>query len=95
MLKKLDPLLHNELRLSVISLLVSVKEAEFTYLLEATGATKGNLSVQLTKLKEAGYIGVKKTFRGNYPLTTSKITAKGVKAFDEYVQAISGYLKKT
>ena len=92
--EKLDPLLHNQLRLAVVSLLVSVESAEFSYLLENTGATKGNLSAQLTKLKEAQYISVEKSFRNNYPLTTCKIEPKGVKAFESYVQAISGYLKR-
>ena len=88
----LDPLLHNQLRLAVVSLLVGVEAAEFTFILERTGATRGNLSVQLTKLKEAGYITVKKGFRDNYPLTTCSLSAKGLKAFERYVEAIKGYL---
>ncbi|HPE56366.1 MAG TPA: transcriptional regulator [Bacteroidales bacterium] len=92
--KDLDPLLHNQLRLSIISLLIGVESAEFKYLLDKTEATRGNLSVQITKLKDAGYVNVKKTFRNNYPLTTCKITAKGVDAFEKYVDAISGYLNK-
>ncbi|MCB0823109.1 MAG: transcriptional regulator [Bacteroidales bacterium] len=92
--KDLDPLLHNQLRLSIISLLIGVESAEFKYLLDKTEATRGNLSVQITKLKDAGYVDVKKTFRNNYPLTTCKITAKGVDAFEKYVDAISGYLNK-
>lgn len=94
MFKELDPLLHNQLRLSIMSILVGVDSAEFSYLLEKTGATRGNLSVQINKLKEAKYIGVKKSFRNNYPLTTCAITQSGVKAFEAYVDAISGYLKK-
>lgn len=94
MFKDLDPLLHNQLRLSIISILVSVDSAEFSYLLESTQATRGNLSVQINKLKEAGYITVKKSFRNNYPLTTCKISPKGTEAFEKYVEAISGYLKK-
>ena len=62
----LDPVLHNQLRLAVVSLLVSVEHGDFNFLLERTGATRGNLSVQLSKLKEAGYIDVKKTFKDNY-----------------------------
>jgi DNA-binding transcriptional ArsR family regulator len=92
MFKALDPLLHNQLRLSIMSILISVDSAEFTYLLEKTEATRGNLSVQINKLKEAGYISVKKSFRGNYPLTTCKITQEGMFAFEKYVEAISGYL---
>ncbi|MDZ4823443.1 MAG: transcriptional regulator [Flavobacteriales bacterium] len=94
MFQPLDPLLHSELRLAVMSLLVSVQEAEFNYLKEETGATSGNLSVQLSKLSEARYISLKKTFRDNYPLTTCKITTKGINAFDKYVKNLSAYLKK-
>jgi len=93
MFKDLDPLLHSQLRLAVVSLLVGVKEAEFGYLKEKTGATAGNLSVQLTKLSEAGYISVSKSFRDNYPLTTCKVTGKGVRAFEKYVEDIKSYLK--
>ncbi len=89
----LDPILHNQLRLAVVSLLVGVESAEFNFILEKTGATRGNLSVQLTNLKEAGYIAITKSFRDNYPLTTCKLTGKGVKAFETYVEAIKGYLK--
>ena len=92
--KDLDPLLHAQLRLAVISLLVVLDEAEFNYLLEKTGASKGNLSVQIKKLKDAGYIEVEKTFRNNYPLTTCKITATGTEAFENYVQALEGYIRK-
>nr|NQU90216.1 transcriptional regulator [Bacteroidota bacterium] len=94
MFKDLDPLLHNQLRLSVISLLISVEFAEFNFLLEKTGATRGNLSVQINKLKEAGYIEVTKSFRNNYPLTTCNISNAGIEAFEKYVEAISGYLNK-
>ena len=80
--------------LAVVALLVGVKEAEFSFLKEKTGATAGNLSVQLQKLYEAGYIVIEKSFRGNYPLTTCKITKKGVVAFEQYVEAINSYLKK-
>lgn len=92
MFKDLDPLLHNQLRLSIMSLLMNVESAEFKFLLEQTKATKGNISVQISKLKEAGYIDVNKSFRKNYPLTTCKITSKGIEAFENYVKAISGYL---
>ena len=92
MFNDLDPLLHSQLRLSIISLLISVKEAEFGFLKEKTKATAGNLSVQINKLAEADYITVKKTFRDNYPLTTCKITATGIKAFETYVNHIQQYL---
>jgi DNA-binding MarR family transcriptional regulator len=92
MFKALDPVLHSQLRLAVISLLVSLEEAEFNYLKEKTGATSGNLSVQLDKLKQAGYIEVKKSFRNNYPLTTCSITPKGIEAFEAYVKALKTYI---
>lgn len=92
MFKELDPILHSQLRLSIVSLLISVESAEFNYLLDKTGATKGNLSVQINKLKDANYISVDKTFRNNYPLTTCKITKKGIEAFEKYVVAIKTYL---
>ena len=90
--KELDPILHSQLRLAVISLLIGVKEAEFTFLKEKTGATAGNLSVQIQKLREAGYIEVIKQFRDNYPLTVCKITLPGIKAFDQYVKNLQSYL---
>lgn len=90
--RELDPLLHSQLRLSIISLLVSVKSAEFNYLVEKTGATRGNISVQLKKLEEAGYIGINKSFRGSYPLTTCRITPKGLEAFEKYVDSLKDYL---
>jgi DNA-binding MarR family transcriptional regulator len=91
--KELDPILHSQLRLAVMSLLISVKEAEFTFIKEKTNSTAGNLSVQVQKLKEAGYIEVNKQFKDNYPQTTCKITPKGVEAFEAYVQALQDYLK--
>ncbi|TND09113.1 MAG: transcriptional regulator [Bacteroidetes bacterium] len=93
--KDLDPILHSQLRLAVISLLISVREAEFTFLKEKTGATAGNLSVQIGKLKDAGYIDVEKKFRDNYPLTICRITPKGTKAFHEYVKAIQQYINSS
>lgn len=94
MFKDLDPILHSQLRLAVISLLISVKEAEFTFLREKTGASAGNLSVQVQKLKEAGYIDVTKQFKDNYPQTLCKITPKGIDAFESYVKALKQYIKK-
>ncbi len=94
MFKDLDPLLHQQLRLSIMSLLISVREAEFTFLKEKTNATAGNLSVQINKLSEAGYISVSKSFRDNYPLTTCKITRDGVKAFESYVENLKNYIGK-
>ena len=94
MFKDLDPILHSQLRLAVMSLLISVKEAEFTFLKEKTNATAGNLSVQIQKLKDAGYIDVVKQFKENYPQTTCKITPAGIKAFDVYVKNLQTYLAK-
>lgn len=90
----LDPVLHNQLRLAVVSVLVGVDEADFTFLLERTGATRGNLSVQITKLKEAGYVQVKKRFKDNYPNTMCALTPKGVQAFEAYVRSIKPYLER-
>jgi DNA-binding transcriptional ArsR family regulator len=94
MFKDLDPILHSQLRLAVISILINEKEAEFTFLKEKTNATAGNLSVQIQKLKEAGYIDVIKQFKDNYPQTICKITKQGVKAFEEYVKTLQTYLGK-
>ncbi len=94
MFKDLDPILHSQLRLAVMSLLISVKEAEFTFIKEKTNSTAGNLSVQIQKLKEAGYIEITKQFKDNYPLTVCKITKQGIKAFENYVADLQSYLGK-
>jgi DNA-binding transcriptional ArsR family regulator len=93
MFKELDPILHSQLRLAVMSLLISVKEAEFTFIKEKTNSTAGNLSVQIQKLKDAGYVEISKQFKDNYPLTTCKITKPGIKAFEDYVKALQKYLQ--
>ena len=90
--KELDPMLHSELRLAIISLLMRENEAEFTALKDRTQASAGNLSVQINKLREAGYIEVIKDFKDNYPHTICKITASGSKAFDQYVKSLQSYL---
>ncbi len=90
--KDLDPILHSQLRLAVMSLLISLKEAEFTFIREKTNATAGNLSVQINKLKEAGYIDVTKQFKDNYPLTLCKVSKKGMEAFEAYVNALKSYM---
>ena len=95
MFKELDPILHSQLRLAVMSLLISVKEAEFTFLKEKTNATAGNLSVQIQKLKDAGYIEITKQFKDNYPQTLCKITQTGVRAFEQYVKNLQSYLGKS
>jgi DNA-binding MarR family transcriptional regulator len=94
MFKDLDPLLHSQLRLSIMSLLMSVESAEFTFLRDKTQSTAGNLSVQIDKLSEAGYITVEKSFRGKRPLTTCKITRKGIKSFEIYVDTLKEYIGK-
>lgn len=93
MFKELDPLLHSQLRLAVMSLLLGVEEADFVYIREKTGATAGNLSVQLEKLSEAGYISVEKSFVGKKPRTTCQITATGREAMATYVEALKDYLR--
>jgi DNA-binding MarR family transcriptional regulator len=90
--KELDPVLHSQLRLAVISLLINTEAAEFTYLQEQSGATAGNLSIQISRLKEAGYIEVTKKFHNNYPQTLCRITPLGRKKFGEYVEALRDYL---
>jgi DNA-binding MarR family transcriptional regulator len=93
MLKPLDPLLHSELRLAVMSLLVGVEEADFVFLKEETGASAGNLSVQIDKLSTAGYIEVEKKFVGKRPQTLCRITPTGAKAMEDYVETLKTYLK--
>ena len=90
--KDLDPLLHSQLRLSIISILIGVKEADFSYIRETTKSTSGNVSVQVSKLEEAGYVTIKKEFKNNYPCTTIIITQKGVKAFENYVENLKSYI---
>ena len=92
MFKDLDPLFLSELRLAIMSILISVEEADFVYLREKTMATAGNLSVQIDKLQQAGYIDIQKTFKGKRPQTICKITEKGVAAFEDYVEALKSYI---
>jgi len=92
MFKNLDPLLHSQLRLAVMSLLIGVEEADFVFLKDKTKATSGNLSVQIEKLKEAEYINVEKTFQGKMPRTICRITPKGIEAFNEYVKTLQTYI---
>ena len=92
MFPKLDPLLHSELRLALMSVLAGVEEADFSYLKKQTGATSGNLSVQIDKLTAAGYSTVEKGFKGKMPRTTCRITPAGQEAFSNYVDALKEYL---
>ncbi len=91
-MKPLDPLLHSQLRLGIMSILMSVEEADFVYIKEKTMSTAGNLSVQLDKLSDEGYIEVKKSFVGKKPRTTCSVTEKGRVAFEEYVNTLKEYL---
>ncbi|MBN2274714.1 MAG: transcriptional regulator [Bacteroidales bacterium] len=93
MFNDLDPLMHSQVRLAIMSILIGARTAEFSYLLDNINTTKGNLSFQLSKLNEAGYIHIKKSFRGNYPLTTCEITEKGITAYETYVNSIADYFK--
>jgi len=91
MLKELDPLLLSQLRLAIMSYLMVAREAEFNALREQTGATAGNLSAQISKLQEAGYLEVEKTFRNNYPLTVCRVTERGVEAFEAFYKDLKTY----
>ncbi len=93
MLKELNPLLHSQLRLAIMSILLSVEEADFVYLKEKTQSTAGNLSVQLDKLSEAGYISIEKSFVGKKTRTACRITSVGHEAMKEYVATLKTYLQ--
>ena len=93
MFKELDPLLHSQLRLAIMSILVGAKEADFNFLKEQTQATAGNLSVQIDKLQQAKYIDVEKTYKGKKPQTICRVTENGKNAFEQYVLNLKEYLK--
>ena len=92
MFKELDPILHSQLRLSIVSILMTVEEADFTFIKESTNAAAGNISIQIKNLQDAGYIQVKKTFKNNYPNTAVSITSKGIEAFENYVTNLKKYI---
>jgi len=92
MFRELNPLLHSELRLAVMSILIGVESADFVFLRKQTGATAGNLSVQIDKLQRAGYIDIEKTYRGKMPCTVCRMTDAGREAFAEYVDALKSYI---
>ena len=94
MFRELNPLLHSELRLAVMSLLISVEEADFVYIRQQTGATAGNLSVQIDKLSKVGSVQATKTFKAKMPSPLCKIPPQGVDAFEEYVEALKTYIMK-
>lgn len=91
-MKELDPLLHNQLRLSIMSLLVANEEVTFTFVVDTCKVNRGNVSIQISNLEEAGYLTVHKTFRDKKPVTSMEITPKGLKAMDAYTQALKDYL---
>lgn len=93
-LTSVDKLIHEPARLSVIAILDTVEKADFLYLQRATGLTKGNLSVHLQKLEEAGLIEIEKTFQGKYPRTLCKLTIKGKAGFQAYKEQMKGVLGK-
>lgn len=92
MLKELNPIIHSQLRLAIMTLLVSVEEADFKYLKEQTNATSGNISVQLDKLSSAGYITVSKEFVGKRTRTSCRLTEEGKLALEEYIETLKSYL---
>ncbi len=92
MFNNLNPLLHSQLRLAIMSLLVSEEKADFNRIKELTKATGGNISVQIQKLEQAGYVTIKKSFKNNYPNTEAKLTKKGLEAFEEYVENLKKYI---
>lgn len=92
MFNELDPILHSQLRLSIVSILITVEETNFNFIKDTTKAAAGNISIQINKLQEAGYINVEKTFKNNYPNTTISITKKGREAFEEYVKNLQKYI---
>ena len=89
--KELEKLLFNPVRLKILSFLFSVENASFKKLMEVSGATKGNISVQIKKLEDAELIKVRKKFKGNYPLTLCKITTKGKTSFKVFLNSLQSY----
>jgi DNA-binding MarR family transcriptional regulator len=92
MYNDLDPMIHSQLRLAIISMLVASEKVEFTHIQEQTKAAAGNISIQIKKLEDAGYIKVEKTFKNNYPNTMISITKKGIEAFEVYVENLKKYI---
>jgi DNA-binding HxlR family transcriptional regulator len=93
--QQLDDIIHSRIRLAVMAVLVSVESAVFTFLKDKVGATDGNLSVHLRKLEEAGYISAHKRFVNRKPLSSYRITAKGRKAFEIYIERLEKLIKNT
>ncbi len=91
-LSEIDRSIHEPARLMIVSILSSVQEADFQYLHQITNLTKGNLSVHLSKLEEAGYVEIQKTFRGKYPLTVCRMTSRGTEVFENYRKVLRAAL---
>ena len=91
----LDRLIHEPARLLVVTILSTVASADFLFLQRETGLTKGNLSAHLSKLEEAGYVKIEKTFKGKLPLTVCKLTTTGKKALSEYRQQLKDFMEMT
>jgi DNA-binding transcriptional ArsR family regulator len=88
----IDRIVHEPARLMIVALLAAVEEADFQYLHQATGLTKGNLSVHLSKLEEAGYVAIEKTYRGKYPLTICRLTERGGEVLKDYRKVMKAAL---
>ncbi len=91
-LAEIDRIIHEPARLMIVALLAAVEEADFQYLRQATGLTQGNLSAHLSKLEEAGYVAIEKTFRGKYPLTICRLTERGREVLENYRRVIRAAL---
>ncbi|MGM9840637.1 MAG: winged helix-turn-helix domain-containing protein [Candidatus Limisoma sp.] len=92
-MKLLNPLIHSQLRLAIMSILMNVESADFVYLQEKTASTSGNLSRQIEMLKDAGYIEAERQFVNKKPRTECRVTEEGRRAFEEYVETLKEYLK--
>jgi DNA-binding MarR family transcriptional regulator len=92
---ELDRLIHEPARLLILTILSAAASADFLFLQRETGLTKGNLSAHLSKLEEAGYVRIEKTFKGKLPLTICKLTPAGKKALSQYRQQLQDFMDKT
>jgi DNA-binding MarR family transcriptional regulator len=94
-LTDLDRLIHEPSRLLIVTILSSVASADFLFLERETGLTRGNLSTHLSKLEDAGYVKIEKTYKGKLPLTVCKLTASGQKAFNAYRRQLQQFMDAT
>jgi len=92
---ELDRMIHEPARLLIVTILSAVESADFLFLQRETGLTKGNLSAHLSKLEDAGYVKIQKTFKGKLPLTICKLTAAGTKAVAQYRQQLQSFMEMT